>query len=101
MKKWKQTIVDAIVEKSKAEKEISLRETCLELGYKHVRTEDCLVIMRGALKALPDYEAVKMVTWHQSRNPAAASLFTTLTFVEKCFGPEEPTWEEWGCADAL
>lgn len=79
MKEWKTDLVKRIVKKAEGEKIISLRETALEAGINHIKTQECLEITRAVLKVCPDYQVVKMI------NPAnkVESAFTTITFIDK------------------
>ena len=79
MKEFKQQIINAIVEKARGCKIVSLFETAQELGYNHISSQDCRDILNAVEKALPDYTPVKML----DRKQSTASLFTTLCFVDK------------------
>lgn len=90
MKEFKVEIIDAIVERAKGERIISLHEVGKSLGHKHIASQDCRDIMGAVLKQLPGYKPVKMISPGQS--DATASLWTTLCFVDKklefCDGSE-------------
>ena len=75
MKEWKEKIVEAMVEKTKDTRIISLRETASELGIKHIKTEDCMDIL-NALKTLSGFHPVQMMM-----NPHD-SLFVSLNLVD-------------------
>ena len=81
MKEFKIEIIEAIVAKAETDKIVSLYEVGTTLGHKHIAAQDCRDIIGAVLKRLPDYKAVKMVKPGQSN--ATASLWTTLTFVDK------------------
>ena len=83
MKEFKQQVINAIIEKAKGCKIVSLFETAQELGYDHISSQDCRDILNAVEKALPDYTPVKMLDRKQYRNQSTASLFTTLCFVDK------------------
>lgn len=75
MKEWKEKIVEAMVEKTKDTRIISLRETAAEMGIKHIKTEDCMDIL-NALKNVPGFHPVQIMM-----NPHD-SLFVSLNLVD-------------------
>ena len=81
MKEFKTAIIEAIVAAAETDRIISLYETGRELGHKHISSQDCRDIMSAVLKRLPGYKAVKLTSPNQT--DAAASLWTTLNFIEK------------------
>lgn len=75
MKEWKEKIVEAMVEKTKDTRIISLRETAAEMGIKHIKTEDCMDIL-NALKIVPGFHPIQMMmTPHDS-------LFVSMNLVD-------------------
>ena len=81
MKEFKSAIVDAVVEETAGCRIVSLYKVATRLGVDHIKTQDCRDIMNAVLKRVPDYRAVKMLEPGQSE--ATASLWTTLTFIDK------------------
>lgn len=75
MKEWKEKIVEAMIDKTKDRRIISLRETAAEMGIEHVKTEDCLDIL-NALKNVPGYRPIQIMM-----NPRD-SLFVSLNLVD-------------------
>lgn len=96
MKEYKQQIIDRIVAQAEGDRMISLYEVGRSLGHKHIKAQDCADIMRAVLKRLPGYEAVRLVAPGQSDQ--TASLWTTLTFIDKELEYEDydpaADWEE-------
>lgn len=75
MKEWKEKIVEAMIDKTKDTRIISLRETAAEMGIKHIKTEDCLDIL-NALKNVSGFHPVQIMM-----NPND-SLFVSLNLVD-------------------
>lgn len=75
MKNGKKKIVEAMVEKTKDTRIISLRETAAEMGIKHIKTEDCMDIL-NALKNVSGFHPVQIMM-----NPND-SLFVSLNLVD-------------------
>lgn len=80
MKKWKQQIADEVISRCADLRIVSLRDVALSMGYNHIKSDDCRHIAAAVVKAVPGYEAVKLLTAAQSRNPSSAGLFSTLVF---------------------
>lgn len=90
MKQWKLDIVDYMCKKADEVRVFNFRDTCLELGVKHVKTQEVTEITREFLKRRPDYHAVKY-----SDCPAYYSLFCSLFFEDDDYykGREEANRE--------
>ena len=82
MKEFKTAIINRIIGKADVQRIVSLYDTAAEMGYNHISTQDCRDIVNAVTKALQNYRAVKICTHKQYNNPATASLFTTLCFIE-------------------
>lgn len=81
MKTWKREIIQALNVKANEMREISFYDVALELGYKHIKTEDVKDIANAFIKENPTYRAVRFV--NLNKNSATQSLFTTL-FLTEC-----------------
>ena len=79
MKKWKQQIVDEIVRRAEDLKEVSLRDVANDMGYNHIKTEDCLHIARAVEKCLPEYRPLKLIS-HSYDSLFVSLVFTTLEY---------------------
>lgn len=75
MKQWKLDIVNYMYKKADEMRVFNFRELCLELGIKHIKTQEIIEITREFLKRCPDWHAVRC-----SDYPAYYSLFCTLFF---------------------
>ena len=81
MKDFKLDIINRIVLEARGSRIVRLHDVGVAAGYDHISAQDCRDIIKGALRELPDYKAVKMVAPGQSA--ATASLWTTVAFVDK------------------
>lgn len=79
MKAYKEEIVNTIIRAAEGSRVVILKDCTTE---RHIPSHDCHDIMNAVLKRLPNYRAVQLCTPEQIKNPATASLFTTLAFVE-------------------
>ena len=79
MKKFKLDLINRIVLEAKGCRIVRLHDVAA--GYDHISSQDCRDIINAALKELPDYKVVKMVSAGQSA--ATASLWTTAALVDK------------------
>lgn len=81
MKEFKLNLINRIVLEAKGSRIVRLHDVGVAAGYNHISTQDCRDIINAALKELPDYKVVKMVSVGQSA--ATASLWTTAALVDK------------------
>lgn len=77
MKEYKLQIIEELNKKARETKIISLRETAIECGCKHLKTQECLEIANAFLKNNNDYKMVRMM------NNKYDSIFCSLTFLDK------------------
>lgn len=82
MKDWKKEIVDDIVKKSVFESRISLYKVAVARGYNHIDAGDCRDIVTAVLRECPDYTMIRLAQ-HPGQTAAAASIFTSGTFVRR------------------
>lgn len=96
MEKWqKNEILEVLEEKAKELREIKFYDVALELGYRHVKTEDVKTIAKRFLKNNPTYRAVRFVK-DPKKVTSTESLFTTLVLTECEYQTEEEFLEEIG-----
>lgn len=74
-------------------REIKFYDVALELGYKHIKTEDVKTIAKKFLKKHPIYRVVRFVK-DPNRVSSTESLFTTLVLTECEDQTEEEFLEE-------
>lgn len=85
MKKYKMEIANRVIEKTRDLYIVSLRETALEMGYKHIPTEVVLHIANYLKKHAEGYRLLQIV------NNPHDSLFTSLCLVDNSV--EFDDWE--------
>lgn len=83
----------SIKQKAEEMREIKFYDVALELGYKHIKTEDVKTIATRFLKKHPTYRAVRFVK-DPNRVSSTESLFTTLVLTECEYQTEEEFLEE-------
>lgn len=92
-KQEKIRVEEALNKKAEEMREIKFYDVALELGYKHIKTEDVKTIATRFLKKHPTYRAVRFVK-DPNRVSSTESLFTTLVLTECEYQTEEELLEE-------
>lgn len=92
-KQEKIRVEEALNKKAEKMREIKFYDVALELGYKHIKTEDVKTIATRFKKKHPTYRAVRFVK-DPNRVSSTESLFTTLVLTECEYQTEEEFLEE-------
>lgn len=92
-KQEKIRVEEALNKKAEEMREIKFYDVALELGYKHIKTEDVKTIATRFLKKHPTYRAVRFVK-DPNQVSSTESLFTTLILTECEYQTEEEFLEE-------
>ena len=92
-KQEKIRVEEALNKKAEEMREIKFYDEALELGYKHIKTEDVKTIATRFLKKHPTYRAVRFVK-DPNRVASTESLFTTLVLTECEYQTEEEFLKE-------
>lgn len=92
-KQEKIRVEEALNKKAEEMREIKFYDVALELGYKHIKTEDVKTIATRFLKKHQTYRAVRFVK-DPNRVSSTESLFTTLVLTECEYQTEEEFLEE-------
>lgn len=74
MKAWKEEIVKELEKQTEDLREISFKDTVVNMGYKHIKHEDIRDIAHAFINRNPDYKAVNFIE--------EKSLFNGLVFTE-------------------
>ena len=85
MKDYKEKVIEALVAEAQDARIVELKKAAQSVGVDRLARLEAEEVLRSALKQLPDYRMVKIVTEKQNRNPATASLWETGAIVEKGF----------------
>ena len=85
MKDYKLKVIEALVTEAKDARVVELKKTAQAVGVDRLTAHEAEEVLRAALKQLPDYKIVQIVTEKQNRNPATASLWETGALVENGF----------------
>lgn len=89
MKDYKLKVIDALVAEAQDARIVELKKTAQSVGVDRLTRQEVEEVLRAAVKQLPDYKIVQIVTEEQNRNPATASLWETGALVEKTFSLED------------
>ena len=89
MKDYKLKVIDALVAEAQSARIVELKKTAQGVGIDRLTRQEAEEVLRAAVKQLPDYKIVQIVTEEQNRNPATASLWETGALVEKTFSFED------------
>lgn len=83
MKSWKEALVQQIVAACEDCKIVSLKETALASGIRHIPAQDAREIMCAALKRVPGYRLVEIAsTKNDSFAQSACLVENDVTFEE-------------------
>lgn len=85
MKEYKLKVINALVAEAKDARIVELKKTAQAVGVDRLTRQEAEEVLRAAVKQLPDYKIVQIVTEEQNRNPATASLWETGALVENGF----------------
>lgn len=83
MKSWKEALVQQLVAACEDCKIVSLKETALTSGIRHIPAQDARDIMSAALKRVPGYRLVEIAaTKNDSFAQSACLVENDVTFEE-------------------
>lgn len=83
MKPWKESLTQQIVAECENSKIVSLKETALTSGIRHIPAQDAREIMSAALKRVPGYRLVEIAaTKNDSFAQSACLVENDVTFEE-------------------
>ena len=85
MKDYKLKVIEALVTEAHGARIVELKKTAQAVGVDRLNAHEAEEVLRAALKQLPDYKIVKIVTEKQDQYPATASLWETGALVENGF----------------
>lgn len=85
MKDYKLKVIEALIAEAQGARIVELKKTAQAVGVDRLTRQEAEEVLRAALKQLPDYKMVKIVTEEQNRNPATASIWETGALVENGF----------------
>lgn len=76
MKEWKEKIVQAVIDKTREQKVVELRDVARANGIKHISAQDTRDILGSIERRIKDYRPVRLM--HTPND----SLFQSLAFAE-------------------
>ena len=85
MKEFKAKVIEALVAEAQDARVVGLKKTAQSVGVDRLTRLEAEEVLLAALKLLPDYKIVKIISEQQNRNPATASLWETGALVENGF----------------
>lgn len=85
MKEYKLKVISALVAEAQGARIVELKRTAQGVGVDRLARQDAEEVLRAAVKQLPGYKIVQIVTEKQDRYPATASLWETGALVEDGF----------------